>query len=289
MKKYFIMSLAAALTFCFTSCKEDNGTEPGTDSQPAATIYTYEPSAPLNPDNDVNIRFVCNSKTSEAYYLVEKTTEKEARKMSEAAYADFVVANGTKLQLTEDKHSGGKVSEVTVAGLLGDYTITAVAANGGTKTSATKTFRGLIWEDVVKGTYMYSNANVQFLMGEITSRPTTLQICTTDETLYRFKDAFGEGMHMKINLLPDLVGEDEGGVYTFFRVKDQVISEFKGNKVYVRDIGYWQGDDTYVTEYGFESGMYEDYSCFIYIQCHIGSTSYGYGYDYFIPDEEGGE
>lgn len=283
------MSLAAALTFCFTSCKEDNGTEPGTDSQPAATIYTYEPSAPLNPDNDVNIRFVCNSKTSEAYYLVEKTTEKEAHKMSEAAYADFVVANGTKLQLTEDKHSGGKVSEVTVAGLLGDYTITAVAANGGTKTSATKTFRGLMWEDVVKGTYMYSNANVQFLMGEITSRPTTLQICTTDETLYRFKDAFGEGMHMKINLLPDLVGEDEGGVYTFFRVKDQMISEFQGNKVYVRDIGYWQGDDKYVTDHGFESGMYEDYSCFIYIQCHIGSTSYGYGYDYFIPDEEGGE
>lgn len=283
------MSLAAALTFCFTSCKEDNGTEPGTDSQPAATIYTYEPSAPLNPDNDVNIRFVCNSKTSEAYYLVEKTTEKEARKMSEAAYADFVVANGTKLQLTEDKHSGGKVSEVTVAGLLGDYTITAVAANGGTKTSATKTFRGLMWEDVVKGTYMYSNANVQFLMGEITSRPTTLQICTTDETLYRFKDAFGEGMHMKINLLPDLVGEDEGGVYTFFRVKDQMISEFQGNKVYVRDIGYWQGDDKYVTDHGFESGMYEDYSCFIYIQCHIGSTNYGYGYDYFIPDEEGGE
>lgn len=289
MKKYFIMSLAAALTFCFTSCKEDNGTEPGTDSQPAATIYTYEPSAPLNPDNDVNIRFVCNSKTSEAYYLVEKTTEKEAHKMSEAAYADFVVANGTKLQLTEDKHSGGKVSEVTVAGLLGDYTITAVAANGGTKTSATKTFRGLMWEDVVTGTYMYSNANVQFLMGEITSRPTTLQICTTDETLYRFKDAFGEGMHMKINLLPDLVGEDEGGVYTFFRVKDQMISEFQGNKVYVRDIGYWQGDDKYVTDHGFESGMYEDYSCFIYIQCHIGSTNYGYGYDYFIPDEEDGE
>ena len=283
------MSLAAALTFCFTSCKEDNGTEPGTDSQPAATIYTYEPSAPLNPDNDVNIRFVCNSKTSEAYYLVEKTTEKEAHKMSEAAYADFVVANGTKLQLTEDKHSGGKVSEVTVAGLLGDYTITAVAANGGTKTSATKTFRGLMWEDVVTGTYMYSNANVQFLMGEITSRPTTLQICTTDETLYRFKDAFGEGMHLKINLLPDLVGEDEGGVYTFFRVKDQVISEFQGNKVYVRDIGYWQGDDKYVTDHGFESGMYEDYSCFIYIQCHIGSTNYGYGYDYFIPDEEDGE
>ena len=283
------MSLAAALTFCFTSCKEDNGTEPGTDSQPAATIYTYEPSAPLNPDNDVNIRFVCNSKTSEAYYLVEKTTEKEAHKMSEAAYADFVVANGTKLQLTEDKHSGGKVSEVTVAGLLGDYTITAVAANGGTKTSATKTFRGLMWEDVVKGTYMYSNANVQFLMGEITSRPTTLQICTTDETLYRFKDAFGEGMHLKINLLPDLVDEDEGGVYTFFRVKDQMISEFQGNKVYVRDIGYWQGDDKYVTDHGFESGMYEDYSCFIYIQCHIGSTNYGYGYDYFIPDEEDGE
>ena len=289
MKKYIIMSLAAALTFCFTSCKEDNGTEPGTDSQPAATIYTYEPSAPLNPDNDVNIRFVCNSKTSEAYYLVEKTTEKEAHKMSEAAYADFVVANGTKLQLTEDKHSGGKVSEVTVAGLLGDYTITAVATNGGTKTSATKTFKGLMREDVVTGTYMYSNANVQFLMGEITSRPTTLQICTTDETLYRFKDAFGEGMHLKINLLPDLVGEDEGGVYTFFRVKDQVISEFQGNKVYVRDIGYWQGDDKYVTDHGFESGMYEDYSCFIYIQCHIGSTNYGYGYDYFIPDEEGGE
>lgn len=286
MKKYIIMSLAAALTFCFTSCKEDNGTEPGTDSQPAATIYTYEPSAPLNPDNDVNIRFVCNSKTSEAYYLVEKTTEKEAHKMSEAAYADFVVANGTKLQLTEDKHSGGKVSEVTVAGLLGDYTITAVAANGGTKTSASKTFRGLVWEDVVTGTYMYGCDFIKDLMGD-EAIPTTLQICTTDETLYRFKDVFGEGNHMKINLLPDLVAEDEDGFpYTFFRVKDQVIGKSEGNNVSVRDIGYWQGDDKFVTDYGYESGMYEDYFCFIYIQYRLGSSHKGYGYDYFVPDEE---
>ena len=49
-------------------------------------------------------------------------------------------------------------------------------------------------------------------------------------------------------------------------------------------IGYWQGDDSFITSAGYESGMYEDYSCFIYLQCHIGTNNYGYKYDYFIPE-----
>ena len=286
MKKYISYITVLFSLMAFTACSEDNGTEPGSDSQPATTIYTYEPGAPLNPDNDVNIRFVCNNKTNEAYYLAEKTEEKEARKMSEAAYADYVAANGEKLQLTEDQHSGGKVSEVTIKDMFGEYTITVVAVNGSTKASASKKFTGLMWEDVVTGTYMYGNAFMQTLM-EAEASPTTLQICTTDETLYRFKDVFGEGKHVKINLLPNLVAEDEDGFpYTFFRVKDQVIGQSEGNNVSVRDIGYWQGDDMFVTDYGYESGMYEDYFCFIYIQYRLGSSNKGYGYDYFVPDEE---
>ena len=43
------MSLAGLLTFSFTSCKEDSGTEPGNDEKAVATMYTYEAPEPLQP------------------------------------------------------------------------------------------------------------------------------------------------------------------------------------------------------------------------------------------------
>ena len=270
----------------FTACSEDNGTAPGGDSQASVIMYNYEAAEPLNPDNDVCYRFVFNNQTSAAYYLAEKTADKEARQMSEDAYADYVVNNGTKIELKEDQQSGGYDADLTLTGLYGEYTITTVAVGGNVKKTVSATFLGLDWNDVATGTYTFGNSNVQFLVG-MASNTTTLQVCTTDETLYRFKDVFGEGKHLKINLLLDKQGEDEDGTYTFFRVKDQKLgAQYQGNDAYVRDIGYWQGDDSYVTDYGFESGMYEDYSCFLYLQCHIGSTNYGYKYDFFAPDAE---
>ena len=252
MKKYISSIMVLFALLAFTACSEDHGTTPGSDAKPSVTAYSYEVTAPLNPDNDVNVRFVFNNKTTEAYYPPTQ-------------YRD--------------------ISDLVLTGLYGEYTITAVAVSGSTLSSASITFTGLDWADVVEGTYYFSNPNTRFLLGNITSRPTTLQVCTTDETLYRFKDVFSTGNHLKINLLPDYTATDDDGTYTFFRVKDQKIGvQYGGQDVAVRDVGYWQGDDSFITDGGYESGMYEDYTCFIKVQLHIGSSNYGYNYyDYFIP------
>jgi hypothetical protein len=87
---------------------------------------------------------------------------------------------------------------------------------------------------------------------------------------------------MKINLL-DLTGRDADGEYTFFRVPVAETPFQYGayGAVSVRDVGYWRGDDAYVTEDGYESGMYADYTCFVLVQ-YFGSRSIGY--DMFAPD-----
>lgn len=287
MKKYILnLTLGFLALAAFTACTVEEGTTPGGDSQPIVTLYQYEVNSPLNPDNDVMVRIVTNNKATDTYCLAEKTADKNARGMSADAYADYVVQNGNKCVVEADQQSGGKICDLTLTNLYGEYTITAVAVNGGSKSSASTVFTGLDWADVVEGTYQFGNPNVQFLLGNVTYMPTTLQICTTDKTLYRFKDVFGEGVNLKINLLPSYTATDEDGTYTFFRVKDQQLGvQYNGNDVYVRDIGYWQGDDSFVTDAGYESGMYEDHSCFLYLQCHIGTTNYGYKYDFFIPSE----
>lgn len=280
MKKYiyrlFIVFLA---TVALSSCTEEEGSVPGNDSKPVVTVYQYKASRPLNIDNDILVRFAANNKTTEAYYLVEKTADRNDHiaALGESGYNEYVVSNGTKLSTI----SGESDVLVTVTDLYGEYTITAVAVGGGIKTSATTSFTGLAWEDVVSGTYHFFKPSI---MGDMVSTSTTLQICTTDENLYRFKDLYGTGYHLKINLI-DLKGTDEDGEYTFFRIPaTDTPFTYNNGIVNVRDIGYWQGSDAWVTERGYESGMYSDYSCFLFIQYYYSGGNLGYNYDMFIPD-----
>ncbi len=284
MKKY-IYSLLAALfvSAALISCTEEEGTEPGNDSVPSVIIYQYAASRPNNPDNDIMVRFAANSKTTEAYYLVEKTTEKEAHvsSMGEEGYKDYVVSNGVKI----DGISGASNADVTITDLYGAYTITAVAVSGNVKSASETSFTGLEWNDVVSGTYYFgASANLINALG-LTSSPTCLQVCTTDVGLYRFKDVFGTGYSLKINLI-DYKGSDGSGEYQFFRVPVAETSFTYGNygAVGVRDVGYWQGSDAWVTDYGYESGMYANYSCFLCIQYFVSAGNIGYGYDQFIAE-----
>ena len=286
MKKY-IFNLCALLMAAatITSCTEEVGTEPGNDSKPSVIIYQYEVSRPYNADNDVALRFATNSKTESLYYLIEKSSEQESHvaSMGETGYWDHVVSNGTKV----DGISGEGCTDLTVTDLFGSYTITAVAVSGNQKAAASTSFTGLDWNDVVKGTYKFGASQNLIAMLGLTSTPTTLQQCTTDATLYRFKDVFGTGYSMKIRLLPDYTATDADGEYTFFRVPRTDTPYEYGNygAVGVRDIGYWQGSDAWVTENGYESGMYADYFCFVYVQYFVSAGNLGYGYDFFIPEE----
>ena len=168
--------------------------------------------------------------------------------------------------------------------MYGKYAITVVVVNGNKKTSAVTEFTGLEWADVVNGTYYF--AVKPDVTGE--SRPTTLQVCTTDNTLYRLKDVFGQGANMKFQLLPDYTAKDADGTYTYFRIPATETPFTYGSHgtVSVRDIGYWQGSSAWITDNGYESGMYEDYYCFFYIQYYVSAGSLGYNYEYFVPDAE---
>ena len=150
MKKYiysvFLMMLGAV---AFTACSEDEGQTPGSDSQPVITLYQYEVSGDYNPDNDCFIRVSANSVTTEAYYLAELTADKEARGLSEADYANYVVENGTKLS----DISGASEQDVYITDLHGVYTITVVGVNGGTKTMKSTEFSGLDFKPLGKGLY----------------------------------------------------------------------------------------------------------------------------------------
>ena len=281
MKKYIYNLFAVVLaTAAMTSCTAEEGTVPGNDKDPNVVVYSYTAQKPYNEDNDVALRLAFNNQVESAYYLAEKASEKESRlaSLGEEGYMDYVVSNGTKIgDVTSN-------TDLTLTDMYGKYAITIVVANGTKKTFASTEFTGLEWADVVTGTYFFAvNTSVT---GE--SAPTTLQVCTTDNTLYRLKDVFGKDSHMKIQLLPDYTATDDDGTYTYFRIPATETPFTYGNygTVSVRDIGYWQGSSAWITDNGYESGMYEDYSCFFYIQYFVSKGSMGYKYEYFIPDAE---
>lgn len=281
MKKY-IYSLFAVLlaTATMTSCTEEEGTVPGNDKDPNVVLYSYTAKKPYNEDNDVTLRLAFNNAVESAYYLAEKASEKESRvaSLGEVGYMDYVVSNGTKIaDVASD-------ADLTLTDMYGKYAITVVAVGGNMKASASTEFTGLEWEDVVTGTYYF--AVKTSVTGK--SNPATLQVCTSDNTLYRLKDVFGKDAHMKIQLLPDYTAKDADGTYTYFRIPVTETPFTYGNygTVSVRDVGYWQGSSAWVTDNGYESGMYGNYKCFFMIQYYVSAGSMGYGKEYFIPNEE---
>ena len=287
MRKYINKLFAVVLaTATITSCTVEEGTVPGNDKEPNVVVYSYTAKKPYNEDNDVALRLAFNNKVESAYYLAEKASEKEAKvaTMGEEGYMDYVVSNGTKINEVASN------TDLTLTDMYGKYAITVVAVNGNKKASAVTEFTGLEWEDVVTGTYRFGV--IPSVTGE--SRATTLQVCTTDNTLYRFKDVFGQDSHMKFQLLPDYTGTDDDGAYTYFRVPatDTPFTYSSYGTVSVRDIGYWQGNTAWITDNGYESGMYEDYTCYIAVQYYCSGGNLGYGYtgntklELFIPDAE---
>ena len=287
MRKYINKLFAVVLaTATITSCTVEEGTVPGNDKDPNVVVYSYTAKKPYNEDNDVLLRLAFNSKVEEAYYLAEKATEKESKvaSMGEEGYMDYVVSNGTKVADVTTE------ADLAITDLYGKYAITVVAVSGAKKASAVAEFTGLEWADVINGTYYFGVK--PDVTGE--SRATTLQVCTTDNTLYRFKDVFGQDSHMKFQLLPDYTGTDADGAYTYFRVPatDTPFTYSSYGTVSVRDIGYWQGNTAWITDNGYESGMYEDYTCYIAVQYYCSGGSLGYGYtgntklELFIPDAE---
>ena len=120
-----LMLLPLAL---FAACQEDEGTDPGHDSTPIATVYEYTAGDGYNADNDCRFRVATNSATQEVYYLAQLDEEKKAMKMTDQQYADYVVEKGTKLDL-----KAASDTDVYVKDLHGLYDITVLPSSSLTR------------------------------------------------------------------------------------------------------------------------------------------------------------
>lgn len=274
INKYLTILAAAPMLW---ACSADEGAMPGNDPKAAVTIYTYAPTdADLNPDNDVVVRFVTNDKATSLKYVALPTADVENTLANggETALVGLVENQGTEISDVK----GNSYYDVTLTDIHGDYTLVAVV-NGKILSNRAK-FIGLDWEVVKEGVFYYNNANVP----PVEYAEASLEICTTDDTLYRINGVFGEGTAMKMNLL-DIYGEDEDGKYQFFRVPPTPTPWTFGNygQVSVRDVGYWQNNEAFVTSGGYESGLYEDGSAFFCIQWYVAAGNLGYGYSFFFP------
>lgn len=250
LRKYFYSALAVAGVVTLAACSADEGTDPGSDSAPAVTVYTYAPGSDYNADEDVMVRIAPNNKVAEIYYKYELTNavQEYIAANGQSAYADQVVASGTKVE-------GGTTQDVVLTGLLGNYTITAVGvASNGSKAMASAVFQGLTWTPVTDGTITYGTLGGLGL----SPAPATLESCDVDETLFRVKNMYGEGNHLKFSTL-NLGGTDaDGNTFMLCRIANQSVGLSYGDygMIYVQDVGYWQGDDSYVTGGGFENYYY---------------------------------
>lgn len=287
MKRYInslFMMLLAAVTF--SACTEDEGTEPGNDSGAGLVVYQYPTVAPNNPDNDATYRVAMNNKASELYYLAEATETAKANGSGTEAYAERVVANGTKVEIGNDAYSGGNVADVVVPGMMGDYTVTFVAVSGNQKVMKQNTFFGLEWIDVASGTYNFGEVP-QKAFGLSASSPKSIQYCKSEPALYRVRDLYGTGKHLLFKKT-DKTGTDDNGTFCFVRVEAQPtpFSFSKYGTVSVRDLATWQKDEGLAYTTGTGSYLYTDgaakNSLVLALQFYVDAGNLGYGAEQFI-------
>ncbi len=273
MKKYLYNIMFAFVgILALTACKEEKGTEPGTDSNPVVTIYQYDAQLPLSADNDCVVRVAANSSVESAYYLAEKADDKAARNLAPDAYADYVVSKGTKI----DNLSAGNPVDLTLTGMMGDYVITVVGVKGSTKYATETSFKGLDWRDIATGTYTFAKPAATGM----SSNKATLQYCANVDGLYRIKDVFGAGYSLKFTGTGKKVPYATG-YFEIVRVAAQPIgySYRTYGEVSVRDVATWQNSDDYL-----DNAMYDNGYCSFWVQYFVSAGSLGYGYDEFVPE-----
>lgn len=258
----------------FMGCSDEQGTEPGNDSKPVATVFTYNAEVPNDPDVDCTLRIATNSATKEVYYLAQKKADYEALLSSsgENGVIDKVVSSGTAVT-----SSVNEATDVVLKNLGGTYTIAVVAVNGNSKTLSTGEFTGYAWIDVVSGTYHSQYKNAEAIFGW-TEKETTLQYKESDPSQYRFKDLFGQANHLIFNATGDTT--DDGKVLT---VPSQSTPFTYGNygSIFVRDVATWQGDTSYLVY----NVLGDDNSCQLWLQWYVSAGNMGYALDYFVPAE----
>lgn len=284
MKKvlYILVSLAALLTLA--SCEKDKyGTVPGNDSEPYVLLSAIDPGAGYDSDCDVLIRLAANNITSDVYYLAELQSQKDARNLAEDAYADYVVANGTKVSLATSAFDGSGNADVVLTSLYGKNVISAVAVAGDKKYIASTNYTGQKWNTIASGKYTFKNSNIASRAGG-SPKDMILQQLDGDVDTYRFKHLFAEGYHLVFTVYREngnivRASDPDLGEFTLCRVAAQATGLTYGTygAISVRDTGYRYGDDSFDVE------LYDDNMVYLYLNYYVSAGNLTNCWDNFKP------
>ena len=286
MRHNNILWLSAALICSLSACEEDpEGTSVGSDSKPNVLIYDYAYSDETRPDvsdNNFNVRFVANSKTNEAYYSVIKAADYASLASDEAKLTDYVLSNGQRIEGLSVDNAVEQVIEIP-----GVNYICVVAKSGSAQHLSVHEVTGLEWVDICSGTYEFGVTGRRY--EDLDPVETTLQNCASDQTLYRFKNLFGDGVSLKFSVLD--TDEEHPDGYTYVRVVDQpALQSMRTDTISgepllfsVRDIAEWQNNIVYATYDGYCSVITPDNECEFTLQYHDAYGTLGFDYDVFTP------
>ena len=276
MKRIFYALALILVSALAASCEQEQGTMPGNDSAAGFAVFTFAPDAPYVSDNDLRVKICPNNKVTDVYYVAEP----KDKAGTDDAYIDHVISAGTHLSVQGDV-------EQVVTGMMGDYVISFVAVDAsGNRKLVQKDFTGIIWEDVVTGTYSFKNANIQKYIGGATAK-VLLQKSSNVANLYRVKDLYGKGYSLKFTLVPDIDTSDSEGPAVACTVAPQKTGftfTYKGEDqpIQVRDVATWQNNEDYLSSMYFYT---QDNHFYLWVQYYIAAGNLGYGYDSFSPDE----
>ena len=151
MKLNKVLFLLTAMTM-FIACKEEEGTYPGNDTEPAVSVFQLKAEGEgENPDCDAKIRIATNNQVTDVYYMVEKEETKAANleKMGETGYMDYVIEKGQKV----DNISASQASDVLIKEAYGKNMITIVGVGKGKKVANEIPFFGIKWNPIGIGTF----------------------------------------------------------------------------------------------------------------------------------------
>ena len=287
MKKYIYGLLAVLSVAAISSCGEKEGSEPGNDSNPFVFVNSCELGDSYDPDCDVAVRFAVNDVTSSVYFLSEKTSDYESRlkSLGESGYAEYVKTNGTQLSTSvATGPTGDSIYETTLTSLYGDYTIVGVAFGKGSEYDLNATtFTGVLWNDVVAGTYrLMDNTNVIGAMGwGGRTKATTLQVSSIDSKKFRFKDLYGKNAHLYFTLNGNEGKDDDGHFRNFSMTAHSTSAQFgKYGTLMIRDVATWQGNAGYESD----NCLYDDNTVYAYVEYYVTAGRVAYGYDAFFPE-----
>lgn len=112
----------------------------------------------------------------------------------------------------------------------------------------------------------------------------TFQHCLTFPERYRFIDPYDEGFDLLFTTYGEEKTDDDGDTYFNCRVAPTMTPATYGSygNISYRDLGYWQGDDSF----GEWNTFYPDYNAVtLCLQWYVTAGSLGWGREIFIPNK----